>query len=57
MENFKKSMLIEPEDNVAVAVDPIQAGESTLAGGEKLTANEFIKEGHKIARMDIEKGA
>ena len=57
MENFKKSMLIEPEDNVAVAVEPIQAGESTLAGGEKLTANEFIKEGHKIARMDIEKGA
>ena len=53
MENFKKSMLIEENDNVAVAVEPIQAGESTQVAGETLTANEFIKEGHKIARVDI----
>ena len=57
MENFKKSMLIEENDNVAVAVEPIQAGESTQVAGETLTANEFIKEGHKIARTDIAKGA
>ena len=57
MENFKKSMLIEENDNVAVAVEPIQAGESTQVAGETLTANEFIKEGHKIARVDIAKGA
>ena len=47
-------MLIEESDNVAVAVEPIQAGECTLVAGE---ANEYIKEGHKIARTDIEKGA
>ena len=53
---YKKSMLIEKEDNVVVAVEPIEAGECTLAAGEELMANEFIKEGHKIARMDIMKG-
>ena len=53
MENCKKSMLIEPNDNVAVAVEPIEAGDYTMVAGEKLTANQFIKEGHKIARVDI----
>ena len=57
MGDYKRSMLIEEIDNVAVAVEPIQAGECTLVAGEELTANEFIKEGHKIARVDIEKGA
>lgn len=56
MGNYKKSMLIEEIDNVAVAVEPIQGGECTLVAGEELVANEFIKEGHKIARVDIEKG-
>ena len=49
-------MLIEPNDNVAVAVEPIEAGDYTMVAGEKLTANQFIKEGHKIARVDIAKG-
>ena len=56
MNILKKSMLIEPHDNVAVAVEPIEAGEVTLVAGEELTANQFIKEGHKIARVDIPKG-
>ena len=56
MNILKKSMLIEPHDNVAVAVEPIEAGEATLVAGEELTANQFIKEGHKIARVDIPKG-
>ena len=30
MKIYKKSMLIEESDNVAVAVEPIQAGECTL---------------------------
>ena len=55
MKIYKKSMLIEESDNVAVAVEPIQAGECTLVAGEEITANEYIKEGHKIARTDIEK--
>ena len=57
MKIYKKSMLIEESDNVVVAVEPIQAGECTLVAGEEITANEYIKEGHKIARVDIEKGA
>ena len=49
MSALKRSMLIEPHDNVAVAVEPIGAG-------EELIANQFIKEGHKIARADIPQG-
>ena len=44
MKIYKKSMLIEESDNVAVAVEPIQAGECTLVAGEEITANEYIKE-------------
>ena len=43
MKIYKKSMLIEESDNVAVAVEPIQAGECTLVAGEEITANEYIK--------------
>lgn len=57
MGTYRKSMLIEKNDNVAVAVEPIQAGEVTLVDGEAVTAGEFVKEGHKIARQDIAKGA
>lgn len=53
---YKRSMLIDPADNVAVAVEPIQPGETTLVAGVEITAREFIKEGHKIARMDIPRG-
>ena len=56
MGDYKRSMLIEQQDNVAVAVEPIQAGEQTKVADEIITANAFIKEGHKIARCDIKKG-
>ena len=56
MADLKRSMLIEKEDNVAVAVEPIEAGEGTMVAGEVIIANDFIKEGHKIARCDIAKG-
>lgn len=56
MASLKRSMLIEKEDNVAVAVEPIEAGEGTMVAGEVIIANDFIKEGHKIARCDIAKG-
>jgi len=57
MVTHKKSMLIEAADNVVVAVEPIQKGESTMVAGEVIGANQFIKEGHKIARVDIPKGS
>lgn len=56
MSQLKKSMLIEPEDNVAVAIEPIEKGEGTMVAGEVITANEFIKEGHKIAKKDMPEG-
>ncbi len=56
MFTLKNSMLIEVEDNVAVAIEPIEKGESSMVAGEVIVANEFIKEGHKIARVDIPKG-
>ena len=39
MGTYKRSMLIEESDNVAVAVEPIAAGGQNLAGGQGLTAN------------------
>jgi altronate dehydratase len=54
---LKKSMLIETKDNVAIAIEPIEAGDITMVNGETIIASEFIDEGHKIARVDIPKGA
>ncbi len=56
MPELKRSMLIEPEDNVVVAVESIHPGERTKVADEILTANEFIKEGHKLARRHIRRG-
>lgn len=53
---LKKTMLIEEKDNVAVASESIEPGEGAMVAGEVIIANDFIKEGHKIARYDIPKG-
>ena len=51
-----KAMLIDPRDNVAVMVKPVQKGGAVEVGGETLTANDDIIQGHKIAVKDIAKG-
>lgn len=54
------AMIIDPKDNVAVAIEPIAAGEtvSYLAQGRELslTAAEDITIYHKLALRDIPEG-
>ena len=54
------AMIIEPQDNVAVAIEPIAAGDTVtyLNKGEtiSLTAKEDITIYHKIAARDIQAG-
>lgn len=54
------AMIIEPNDNVAVAIEPIAAGEAVtyLCQGETvtLTAIEDITIYHKLATKDIAEG-
>jgi altronate hydrolase len=47
---------IHPEDNVAVAVKPLAAGEAHKVGGAPLKLLEDIPAGHKAALKDIPKG-
>jgi hypothetical protein len=48
---------LSPEDNVAVAVRAIDAGESIDVGQQRVTAVEPIPAGHKIALVPIAVGA
>ena len=47
---------INPADNVAVAAEPIRAGQKIGIGGVYVTANSDMPFGHKIALLDIPKG-
>ena len=54
------AMIVEPQDNVVVAIEPIAKGDKvtyTCQGEEKnLTALEDITIYHKLAARDIAKG-
>ena len=54
------AMIIDPKDNVAVAIEPIAAGDTVtyLVQGKavSLTAAEDITIYHKLATRDIQKG-
>lgn len=52
-----KTVHIHPSDNVAVAIAPIQAGDSVTADGRTIEALEDIPQGHKVALMDIPAGS
>ena len=47
---------IHPQDNVAVALQPIGKGEETVCGQQRITAREEIPKGHKIALQTILQG-
>jgi hypothetical protein len=56
----KNALVIDPQDNVAVALTDLAAGESCLVvkdGGEKfeVVVNENIAFGHKFALADLRK--
>ncbi len=48
---------IHPQDNVAVALEEIRAGDQVRCGQIELTAQDDIPKGHKIALRGIPKGA
>ena len=48
-----KLLQIHPDDNVAVALEDIQAGEELQLDDQTVTAFENIARGHKVALRDI----
>jgi len=53
---MKPALVISDRDNVATALEPLEAGRSIDAGGRSVVARELIPSGHKIALVDIEAG-
>ena len=51
-----RAIIINPADNVAVAVESIIAGKIFRAGEQEITAKTNITAGHKIAIKDIPAG-
>lgn len=56
---MKKAMMYDPGDNIAVALEEIQAGDGILLNdrASDLVAKDAIRVGHKLATTDIKKGA
>lgn len=50
---MKLVLVISQDDNVAVALEPVAAGETIAAGGRQLIARDPIPAGHKIALVAI----
>ena len=53
---MNKMIRIHDKDNVAVALSPIEAGESFTFGETTVTAREPIPQGHKMSLCDIREG-
>ena len=47
---------INPADNVAVAITPLEAGETIQADGQKITLKTDIPAGHKVTLKDFNEG-
>ena len=50
---MKPTLVISDRDNVAIALEPIEGGQSLDIAGTRITARAAIPSGHKIARVDI----
>jgi len=50
-------MVVNPADNVAVALTPIKAGEPVTGAGRALVARADIPKNHKVAIAPIPAGA
>ena len=50
-------MKLAPQDNVAVALRPLHAGETVMLEGNALTVERDVALGHKVAACDIASGA
>ncbi len=53
---MQKFIKIHEEDNVVVALQAIQKGETVAVCGEQITAAEDVPAGHKMAVQDMEEG-
>lgn len=49
-------LLLDPADNVLIAVRPVAAGDLLPIDGEIVAARENVSVGHKIARRDLGEG-
>ena len=54
---MKPALVISDLDNVATALEPLEAGRRVDAGGRAIVALEAIPSGHKIALVDIGVGS
>jgi altronate hydrolase len=52
-----KLIVIHPDDNVAVALEDVRAGETLAVGGKTVTAAQDVARGHKLALREIAAGA
>lgn len=50
------SIMINPADNVVVALSPIAKGETVMAKDKSVTAIEDIPQGHKMSIVDLNEG-
>jgi len=51
-----KTIKINPSDNVAVAIEPLKAGESLNVEGQQITTTSDVPAGHKILLCDLKEG-
>jgi len=52
------AVLVDPKDNVAVAIKEIKAGEAIVGiGGVEVRANEDIMRNHKVAIAEVAENA
>ncbi len=52
----KKLLLIQPDDNAAVALETLEKGTVCTVGGQTVTLKDDIPTAHKVALCDIEPG-
>ncbi len=55
-EGYVSLLLIDPRDNVGVALAPLAAGDCVRVGGAKIVSLCAIPFGHKIALRDVPAG-
>jgi len=52
-----RALLLHPDDNVFICVQPLKRGEQVQVAGETVEVLDDIGVGHKLARSDIASGA
>ena len=53
---MSKSIKIHPNDNLIVAINDLKKGENVTIDNQTITMQEPVKQKHKFAQIDIEKG-